>query len=211
MQDIQAELEKAQSARQSRIPIVPGRPVAWGIAVAHEALQWRLVSIADSCATALRQGEWIAACILARSAMETVAAIYMVDAEADAYIQGRDYSDVKARVKRLWLGRKDKPEDQPINVLTCIQKMAKQHTQAIEDTFAHLCEIAHPNYFGTHGFFGRQAGEDQYEFNDHGRDESGYYQGIAEGGLSAALAFGNLYRDGMAATVVAQLRQPCQM
>lgn len=132
----------------------------------HEALQWRLAATTSEALGCVERGATICGLILARSSIETAAMIAYVEMQMDRAIKGDSLADVAEIAKRLYLGRRDRPDAvQSINVITCVQHLAGRVSPAVEETFNELCEFAHPNWFGTLGAFGVAHGdEDRYTY-----------------------------------------------
>lgn len=184
-----ASVKASESSKRSRLP--------FNLAYTHEALQWRLCDLASSAWSCCERNEWVPAVILARSSLETAAAIHHCYRQAQAIVDGRAFAEVEPVVKRLALGRKDKEDLQPVNVLTCIQQMSKRTELKLEPLYEETSEYAHPNWFGSLGSYARvRKDEESYEFDTKFTD-SKYCAELVENTLCVTLQVSLLLRQFM--------------
>jgi hypothetical protein len=119
----------------------------------NSALGYRVVELAGDSVEACDKGRWASAATLARSTLESCALGW----DLLKALQGRTArapKDLSEKIDQLLLGSKQIYPEGPraINVLSTIDRMAKTF-QGVDRTYAHLCEVAHPNWSGVQALF----------------------------------------------------------
>lgn len=126
-------------------------PEFWTRVVAF-SLGQRIAALCSNCAFLAEQGDALSSAIIARSALETAAVLYYLQKKVYGAIERKDFKELDDIVGRMFLGNKDKPDWQPVQVLTCLDHLGKL-VKPTTEAYNNLSELAHPNWWGTAALF----------------------------------------------------------
>ena len=112
--------------------------------------------------------------IIARSIVETAAAIWAFKSNLEKAVQAEDLQAIDEIANEYtfhsrWKGWKDPPKEAP-SILTLIDKLDRElpderDPKRIRNHYEFLSEFAHPNWNGTTGLFGDLDTENQAHFS----------------------------------------------
>lgn len=128
------------------------------VAGLRAGLLYRLVEVASVSLQCLKGGQIAAAVVLARAALETVAALWFATRKVERAIEARRVVELDDDLMKLLLGFKaakpcaETPE--AINVLTFFKHIGKD-VQEMEIIYADLSEYAHPNWAGAASLYSK--------------------------------------------------------
>jgi hypothetical protein len=129
--------------------------VPFNVVMCREVLARRFAELATATLEALGRERFAATALLARSAVETGAALWYLAQSVESAVASGKSADVKDRVLRLLHGSRTTPEaPSAISVLTFVDVVDKQ-VEGVRRTYDRLSEMAHPNWAGTLYLFGR--------------------------------------------------------
>ncbi len=173
----------------------------YNVAKAHECLQRRIVELADGALACAQAGLAVSAVVLARSCVETTAAIHFLARLADQASNGDDMSAIQGNLRRISFGGKDARvgDVEAINVLTMIKHGAKKLGDVFQKVYDESSEYAHPNYLGTMGIYSAING-DSVTFGSQRISET---LQLAILGLGASLELARIERKYLAAMLPA--------
>ncbi len=148
---IREQIEQLKGYRTSSFPAIqkkPGAKLVRMVALWKNALAYRLVDIADASLDLFESGRLVPGCILARSALETVAGLHMLNKrisevrEAEQFVEFADFL-----AKAAFGSRDESSKHKALNVLTMVDHLNKKYG-VIQDQYDHLSEYTHPNLKG---------------------------------------------------------------
>lgn len=123
--------------------------VVWKYDCYLQAVLYRSIDIAKETLSLWKETKSVTAIILARSLMETVAAVYWLVTRADKKIAKKDFAGIDEEVMNLSFANKiDAELPQAKSVITYLETVDKLKPQYTE-VYAILCEESHPNHMGT--------------------------------------------------------------
>jgi hypothetical protein len=185
---VEATLEECREALLSSLtfPGIDGpAQFVLNVSKAHECLQRRLVGLADGVLNCARAEHAVSAVVLARSCIETTAAIHYLARLAEQASECGDPAAIDTKLRRISFGGKDAKvgDVDAVNVLTMINHVAKGLGDVFRKVYDESSEYAHPNWLGTMGAYCRVDG-DTSTFGSQSIPET---LQLAEAGLSASL------------------------
>lgn len=154
-QTIENTLTKLNALRPSRVD--PSNysvkaKIPTKLADLRAGLLYRVAELASVSIRCLKDAEVAAAIVLARSVLETTAAIWFVTRKVERAIDKANVDELDDDLMKMLLGFKaSKPSPEmpdAINVMTFIKHVGKD-IDNIEGVYADLSEYAHPNWAGT--------------------------------------------------------------
>lgn len=120
----------------------------------RETLIHRVSALASPAVALLEAGNLVAAIVLTRAVLETVAVVFSLRREVDAFLENGKVERLDDFLMACLVGsRWPDAETQARSVLTMIDHLDKQF-EGYRATFDSLCEYAHPNWSGVLGSFG---------------------------------------------------------
>lgn len=164
------------SARRAKQVVVEGHlaksKIAWNVARYQQALLYRVVMLADGCASNWNLGNPLCSLLAARALTETVALLLVFKDRLQRLLEEEDLGGIHALTLNAsfatrdaeWL--KQHPESEAVSVLTHLDKLDETEDLAgIRAEYEELSERCHPNSPGTLFFFGtldRTSGATSY-------------------------------------------------
>ena len=129
-------------------------PAGFNVEVYAQFMLHRILALVDGSAAAWNGRNGLAAAILARAVLESVAVWVKVTKDAESHIADRGFDDYDKLIARIFFGKKNessadgaksKPAPlSPIHVLTAVDALEKAHP-GVRSVYDELCEVAHPN------------------------------------------------------------------
>ena len=120
----------------------------------------RMADLAGGAIDLYKQRKDLPALILTRSFFETFALFNYFIGKLKAAVADGKVQDTDEILMRLLFGSRDWDDLQAINVLTAIDQLDKD-VAGVRKWYNDLCEIAHPNWLGTAGNYGK-SGDSPY-------------------------------------------------
>jgi hypothetical protein len=123
--------------------------------VIRAGLLHRSVDLAAAAIDLYKKSKNLPAFVLTRAALETYALFYYFIKKIEEAISSGKVQEVDEILMRLMLGARDSDDDvKAVNILTAIDRLDKdaKDTRRMYDG---LCEMAHPNWMGTVGHYGK--------------------------------------------------------
>lgn len=148
---IRERIGQLEGYRTSSFPAIekkPGAKLMRMAAIWKSALAYRLVDVADAAVSLIDSGRLVPGCILARSALETVAGVHMLGKRISATKEVEQFEGLVDFLAKATFGSRDASSSlKALNVLTMLGHLDKKYeiTQAQYD---HLSEYTHPNLKG---------------------------------------------------------------
>ncbi len=125
----------------------PGAKLVRLVAVWKNILAYRLVDIADASLGLFESGRLVPGCILARSALETVAGVHMLNRRISGVREVEQFEGFMDFLMQAAFGSRNESSDfKALNVLTMLDHLNKKY--GTEDQYDHLSEYTHPNLKG---------------------------------------------------------------
>lgn len=148
---IRERIEQLKGYRTSSFPAIemkPGAKLVQLVAVWKGALAYRLVDIADASLDLFESGRLVPGCILARSALETVAGLHMLNKRISEVTEVEQLDELVNFLMQAAFGSRDESSNfKALNVLTMLGHLNKKY-QGSQDQYDHLSEYTHPNLKG---------------------------------------------------------------
>lgn len=118
--------------------------------VLRELVFWRLQDLLAQTIVLSKQGHFLGAVILLRSALETLGILIYLNQKTEAVLRGEEsFFEFAQSTSQLMLGSKNKSTSiASINILTVLERCDKKYTGLL-DIYSDLSESAHPNYDGV--------------------------------------------------------------
>jgi len=102
-----------------------------------------------------KQNNYLPAIVLTRSLLETFALFHYFIKKLDGAVDSGRIGEFDDTLMRLFLGARDAEDDiKPVNVLTVIDKL-NRNVEGFREMYDAFCEVAHPNWMGAVGYYGR--------------------------------------------------------
>lgn len=128
----------------------------------REPLLYRIVDLVEASIQLCKADKGMGAAILARAVLEATALLFALAEMAEAVMAGENLDTFDGRLNAMLVGsRNQRTPVEAINILTHIKKMDKSFEGLLEH-YDLLSEIAHPNFAGVLGSYGR-AGSVKFE------------------------------------------------
>ena len=147
---IREHIAQLRGYRTSTFPALekkPGAKLVRLAALLKNALAYRLVDIADASLDLIESGRLVPSCILARSALETVAGVHMLNKRISGVNEIEQFHELVDFLMQVTFGSRDESSNfKSMNVLTMIDHLNKIY--GIKEQYEHLSEYAHPNLKG---------------------------------------------------------------
>lgn len=144
-------------------PIKP--KIVWKIESYLQGQLYRSVALGDGVCDAWDRGNALAAVILARSIVETAAAVWAFKSSLEKAISAKSLDAIDTIVNEYTFHSRWKKWDGDLmvptpNILTLIDKLdaeflADRKAKLIRESYDFLSEFAHPNWPGAAGLFGK--------------------------------------------------------
>lgn len=148
---IREQIEQLKGYRTSSFPAIerkPGAKLVRMAAVWKNALAYRLVDIADASLDLIESGRLVPGCILARSALETVAGVHMLNKRISKLREVEQFEGfINFLMQTSFGSRDDSSNFKALNVLTMLDHLNKKYGIS-QDQYDHLSEYTHPNLKG---------------------------------------------------------------
>lgn len=127
----------------------------WALCI-REAQTWRAEEFARAACDMFERGDLVVGVSNVRGAVESVAAVWYLKCLMEAEIErGGAEDDIYDRLKQLLLGSRVEPAlPQATNVITML-KRADKDVPGVWRNYELMSELAHPNYQGALGSFGK--------------------------------------------------------
>lgn len=156
--DIEKTLQKFQSSKAQRVDvggllarssIAHKWKLTYRLIVVREGICWRLMDLLEQAYKIGRQGMFVGARILTRSALETLCFLIYMNRKMQQVVENKlSFDDFQELTTRFLLGAKNNDEMPiPVNVMNFVQESEKKY-RGIEKIYNDLSETAHPNYDG---------------------------------------------------------------
>lgn len=151
-------LDELASRRMDRLPVSEAHlqsKVAWKYHVQQQAFVHRLCDLAEPAIDEWMRGRTLAALILGRALVETVAVLHVFVRETQRLTEDGDVAKLDDWVMKVLFGGRYKEwgrEYQAINVLTALDKLGKE-LDGVRDHYENLSEAVHPNAQGLGQFY----------------------------------------------------------
>lgn len=121
----------------------------------RELLIHRAAEISSAACDLFERGRLVAAFVLTRALLETVASLYCLYKRVSQVKDPASLADIDTFLKRSLFGsRKAEIEIQAINVLTLVNQVSKDLPE-FQASYDILSEFAHPNWSGLTGAYGK--------------------------------------------------------
>ena len=121
-----------------------------------QTVLYRVVNLAEGCATAWNTSNVLASLLCCRAIIESVALVSDFETKLVRLTKVEDRVAIIELVHSRTFAEKQTKERSPdfpsVNVMTLISSLEKK-VNGVEGHYAFLCEMCHPNYFGTAGLF----------------------------------------------------------
>jgi hypothetical protein len=101
-----------------------------------------------------RQRKDLPAFVVTRAVLETFALFYYFIKKLEEAVNSGKVQDVDETLMQLLFGARNEDGPKAINVLTAVDRLDKDFND-IRKYYDELCEIAHPNWMGTFGHYGK--------------------------------------------------------
>lgn len=125
----------------------------------RELLIHRVAALASPAISLFEGGHHVAAVVLTRALLETVALVFTLQRRLATYAEMFDGAALGEFVTNALLGSRSRDAShQANNVLTFVDHLNKEVT-GFRSTYDALCEYAHPNWSGVLGSFGNVDAE----------------------------------------------------
>ncbi len=147
---IKEHIERLKGYRTSSFPALekkPGAKLVRMVAVWKSILAYRLVDIANASLDLFESGRLVPGCILARSVLETVAGVHMLNKRISGVREAEQFEEFENFLLRASFGSRDQSSNfEAFSALTMVDHLHKEY--GIRDQYDHLSEYAHPNLKG---------------------------------------------------------------
>lgn len=147
---IREHIERLKGYRTSSFPALekkPGGKLVRMVAVWKSILAYRLVDIANASLDLFESGRLVPGCILARSVLETVAGVHMLNKHISGVREAEQFEEFVNFLGRASFGSRDQSSNfEAFSVLTMVDHLHKEY--GIRDQYDHLSEYVHPNLKG---------------------------------------------------------------
>lgn len=117
----------------------------------------RTADLAGAAIDLYRQRKDLPAFVLTRAVLETFALFYYFIKKLEKAVSSGKVQDVDETLMQLLFGARTVDDVKAINVLTAVDRLDKD-VNDIRKYYDELCEIAHPNWMGTFGHYGKATG-----------------------------------------------------
>jgi hypothetical protein len=114
----------------------------------------RTADLAGAAIDLYRQRKDLPAFVLTRAVLETFALFYYFIKKLEEAVNSGKVQDVDETLMQLLFGARNADDAKAINVLTAVDRLDKD-VNDIREYYDVLCEIAHPNWMGTFGHYGK--------------------------------------------------------
>ena len=122
----------------------------------REALIYRIFEISEAATKLYSEEQFVASCILARSAMETTAMLFWLQKRVQRVISENAVDDIDIWLMRAFLGDRDSAitgKYDALSVLTGVDKVETVY-HGFRNQYEFISEFTHPNWAGTFGSYG---------------------------------------------------------
>lgn len=136
--------------------------LAWKIATYQQPMLYRVVMLANSCASSWNGQNLLGAYLASRALVETVVLFLSFEEELCAHVDRADLGAVDVLVTNRMFSTRDRglvaefPDTRVKNILTIIDSWDKRRLPGIREHYDFLSERCHPNTFGHHQLFSRR-------------------------------------------------------
>jgi hypothetical protein len=147
LDEVNQSLPQLRAALRPQLSWSSTGPAGFNAEVYAQFMLHRILALVDGAAAAWNGRNGLAAAILARAVLESVAVWVKVTKDADRHLSQRGYDDYDKLIARVFFGKKSEPAPSdltPIHVLTAIDALDKD-SPGVRRAYDELCEIAHPN------------------------------------------------------------------
>ena len=115
----------------------------------------RTADISKAVISLYKQGSYLPAIVLARSSVETFAVLHYFRKKLEKSVESGNSIEIDETLMRVLFGDRESDDGvDAVNVLTVIDKLDKE-VDGIRSLYDSLCEVAHPNWSGTVGYYGK--------------------------------------------------------
>lgn len=140
------KVEATKTSRKAKLPFFT--------VCLRECLLFRIVELGEAACKLIRAGELVAAAILIRALLESVALIVLLDQRVKNVIENGEITALDDLVSRSLVGCRNQATPlEAINVKTILGHASKK-VEGMERVYDELSEIAHPNWGGLLGAYG---------------------------------------------------------
>jgi hypothetical protein len=154
LEEVNLLVPRLRSALRPSLSWSSSGPAAFNVEVYAQFMLHRILALVDGSAAAWNGRNGLAAAILARAVLESVAVWVKVTKDAERHIAERGFDDYDKLIARIFFGKKNEssadgaksqtPALSPIHVLTAMDALEKDHI-GVRKAYDELCEVAHPN------------------------------------------------------------------
>ena len=130
--------------------------IVWKIDGYIQAVLYRICDLAEAAINCYETSLFVPASILTRSTMETSAVFFACKKLATEVLHKKDIHSLDNMIMKLSfaVGYEDDTLPKAVNVLTHCDRVDRL-IPGFRGVYDNLCEIVHPNYYGTEGFYSR--------------------------------------------------------
>lgn len=158
-------LEKVEQEYNEFINILPGKVCRQNVSnvsksalkayVIRAGLLHRIADLVGSAIDLYKQRKDLPAFVLTRAALETFALFYYFIKNTETAVNSGKVQELDDILMRLLFGSRNAGDAaKAINILTAVDRLDKD-IEGIRAMYDDLCEIAHPNWMGTVGHYGK--------------------------------------------------------
>ena len=162
-----ADLTKRLPTRVEAKALTKRSKLPFKALIIRELLLHRTVAVATATVDLFEQRRPIPAAILTRSIVETAAALFSLHERLETFMKDdkKDLHDLNQFLDGRLMGSRNNPDPEmpkAVNVLSLIDRLERA-APGCRFVYDALCEVAHPNWGGTFGAFGRGIGGATWE------------------------------------------------
>lgn len=161
MEEIRDQIERIEALLPRRVdPATFSKrcKVPYKVMDYRAAVAWRYAELAKGAFEGFEASRLANAVVLTRGAVETAAALWFLYRKVDEVVNVGAVGDLDDAVMRLLLGTRDDPRSpSAMNVLTMVDGIDRviEGGVGFREQYDHLSEVAHPNWAGTLGLYGK--------------------------------------------------------
>jgi hypothetical protein len=154
LEELNQVVPQLRTALRTRLVWSSTGPAGFRVEVYAQFMLHRILALVDGSAAAWNGRNSVAAAILARAVLESVAVWVRVSKEAERHLAEHRYDDYDKLFARIFFGKKNEtgttsaksqhPALSPIQVLTAVETLERDYP-GVKGVYDELCEIAHPN------------------------------------------------------------------
>lgn len=160
----------------------------------RELLIHRVGDLGDAACELYANSKVVPAIIITRALMETVAVMYYLYNIVNKAVISKSLKGFNDKIMCMLMGiRSGNSKTKPIHIMDCIRELNKWFEHFLEE-YDNLSDIAHPNWFGLFGYYGKVKKEEMEIILGEGirKVEAPFVMGVT--GLSTAIEiFINFY------------------